>query len=121
MYHNGKLKFEGEYLNGNKLNGKGYNINGNVEYEINDGKGKIKLYNSEDEILFEGEYINGKLNGKGRINYFENELIFEGEFMKGIILNAKLYYVNNNLEYEIKNGKGNIKYLFSGSSKYEGN
>ena len=79
------------------------------------------VYNSEDEILFEGEYINGKLNGKGRINYFENELIFEGEFMKGIILNAKLYYVNKNLEYEIKNGKGNIKYLFSGTSKYEGN
>ena len=44
MYHNGKLKFEGECLNGNKLNGKGYNINGNVEYEINDGKGKIKFF-----------------------------------------------------------------------------
>ena len=42
---NGKLKFEGEYLNG-KRNGKG------KEYDFN---GKLK---------FEGEYLNGKKTEK---------------------------------------------------------
>jgi len=41
-YQNGKLKFEGEYLNGKKWNGNGYDINGNIEFEIKDGKGSIK-------------------------------------------------------------------------------
>ena len=38
---NGKIKFEGEYLNGKKWNGKGYNPNGNLTYELKDGKGYI--------------------------------------------------------------------------------
>ena len=38
-YNDGKLIFEGEYLNGKKWNGKGYNKNGKIEFEINDGKG----------------------------------------------------------------------------------
>ena len=38
----GKLVFEGEYLNEKKWNGKGYNINGDIIYKINDGKGYIK-------------------------------------------------------------------------------
>ena len=48
IYHdNGKLKFEGEYLNGER-NGKG------KEYYIN------------GEIKFKGDYLNGKIwNGKG--------------------------------------------------------
>ena len=43
-YKNGKLKFEGEYLNGKKWNGNGYNINGQIQFEIKDGKGKGKEY-----------------------------------------------------------------------------
>ena len=31
-YKNGKLKFEGEYSNGMKWNGKGYDINNNIVY-----------------------------------------------------------------------------------------
>jgi len=43
QYSNGKLEFEGEYLNGEKNgNGKEYNYNG--------------------KLVFEGEYINGKKN-----------------------------------------------------------
>ena len=45
-WNNGKLLFEGEYLNG-KRNGKG------KEYDWN---GKLE---------FDGEYLNGKRNGKG--------------------------------------------------------
>ena len=43
-YYNGKLYFEGEYLEGKKWNEKGYDIKGNLEYEIKNGKGKIKEY-----------------------------------------------------------------------------
>jgi len=34
--------YEGEYLNGKKLNGKGYNKNGIIEFEIKVGIGKEK-------------------------------------------------------------------------------
>ena len=41
-YKNGKLKLEGEYLNGVKWNGKG--CDKNVAYELNGGKGLVQLY-----------------------------------------------------------------------------
>ena len=43
-YKKSKLKFEGEYLNGIKWNGKGYNYKGKLEYEIKKGNGIIKEY-----------------------------------------------------------------------------
>ena len=42
----GELKFYGEYLNGKILNGKGFDKEGNIQYEINNGKGNIKLYDA---------------------------------------------------------------------------
>ena len=65
-YYNGKPKFEGEYLKGKRWNGKGYNINDNVEFEIKDGKGKGKEYNFNFYLDYEGEYLNGEKNGKGK-------------------------------------------------------
>ena len=44
---NGKLKFEGEYLNG-KRNGKG------------------KEYDEDGQLIFEGKYLNGQRSGKGK-------------------------------------------------------
>ena len=43
-YINGKLEFEGEYLNNKKWNGKGYDENGNIMYELFNGNGKVKEY-----------------------------------------------------------------------------
>ena len=55
-YISGKIKFEGEYLNGKIWNGKGYNKNGKIKFEINNGKGYIKEYNyNECKLRFEGE------------------------------------------------------------------
>ena len=62
----GKLIFEGEYLNGKKWNGKGFNINNEIEYEIKDGNGKVKEYYNNGNLKFEGEYLNGERNGKGK-------------------------------------------------------
>ena len=46
--------------------------------------GKIKEYNSyNNRLIFEGQYSDGKRNGKGK-EYNENgKIIFEGEFLDG--------------------------------------
>ena len=55
---------------------------GNILYELKDGKGLIKEYYDENEIiLYEGEYLNGKRNGKGKQYYPNGNLKFEGEFL----------------------------------------
>ena len=59
-YGDGELKFEGEYLNGKKWNGKGYNKNGNIEFEIKNGNGKVKEYYENGKKQFEGDYLNVK-------------------------------------------------------------
>ena len=48
-YKYGKLIFEGEYLNGKRWNGKYYNKEGKIDFEIKEANGKGK------------EYYNGKL------------------------------------------------------------
>ena len=74
--------------------GEEYNIsNGELIFEgeykngKRNGKG-IKYYN--DELIFEGKYKNGKRNGKGK-EYYNDELIFEGEYINGKRWNGKGY------------------------------
>ena len=58
------MKFEGEYLNGMKLEGIGYNIKKEKIYEIKNGNGKVKEFDKNGNLTFEGEYLNGrKMNG----------------------------------------------------------
>ena len=89
-YHKDYLIYEGDYLNG-KRNGKG------KEYYFK-------------EPIFEGEYLNGKRNGKGK-DFFLNKILFEGEYLNGKKWNGKGYDLNNNLSYELKEGKGYLKEL----------
>ena len=42
--YDGKLEFEGEYLNGKKWNGKIFDYRKDEEYIINNGSGKVKEY-----------------------------------------------------------------------------
>jgi len=75
-YYNDKnLKFEGEFLNGKRWNGKGYNKKGIVEFQIKDGNGKGKEYNHNGELIFEGEYLKGERNGKGKEYDYLGELL----------------------------------------------
>ena len=110
--------YEGEFKNG-KRNGKGreYNNNGNLfEGEYLNGKrnGIGKEYNNNG-IIFEGQYFNGKRNGKG-IEYYDNHQIkYEGEYLNGKKWKGKGYDINNNIIYELKDGRGFIKeYYFGG-------
>ena len=64
IYLKEKIEYEGDFLYNKKWNGKGFDENGNIIYELNNGNGTIKEYNYYTEtLLFEGEYLNGKKNG----------------------------------------------------------
>ena len=121
--------FKGEYLNGHKWNGKGYDADGEVIYEIQNGNGKIKVFDRDRDLLFEGELKNGKIEGEGK-EYNYKDIIFEGEYKKGkrhgkgkdyilgsLIFDGDYYqglpwngkgYKDNEVVYEIKNGNGYI-------------
>ena len=53
-------------------------------YELKKGNGYIKEYNNKGELKFEGEYLNGERNGKGKeYDYLNDRLKFEGEYLNG--------------------------------------
>jgi len=43
-----------------------YDKEGKVIYELNNVIGKGKEYDDNNLLIFEGEYLNGKRNGKGK-------------------------------------------------------
>ena len=109
-YLNGKLEFEGEYLFNKKWNGKGYDKNGNIIYELNNGNGKVKEYYN-GLLIFDGFYLNGKKNGKGKQFYKNGELMFEGEFSddkywNGFLKKYLYLYQKAYLKKEIEYTKG---------------
>ena len=81
-YVNNRLEYEGEFRYNKKWNGKGYDENGNVIYELINGNGKVKEYDI-GRLKFDGEYLNGKRNGKGKEYNLSGKLIFEGEYLNG--------------------------------------
>ena len=136
-YENGKLKFDGKFLFGEKYNGKIYDYNGIIIFELINGNAKIeeendiikiligenldakkikenieaKEYDYEGRLLFEGEYLN-KDRWKGKYKeYHNNKLVFEGDYLKGIIWNGKGVNYNYNgdkiFEGEYLNGEKN--------------
>jgi len=104
------LIFEGEYLKGTKWNGKGYNKLNNNIYELENGKGYVKKYSKNNTyLLYEGEFSKGKSNGKGKVYHSNGQIKFEGEYFNGKKWNGKGYDNYNNVIYELKNGKGIVK------------
>ena len=71
----GKLSYECEYLNGERLRKiKEFDANGNLIFE-----GEV----SDGDLKFEGEYVNGIGNGKGKEYDFLVKLLFKGEYING--------------------------------------
>ena len=125
--YNGALRFEGIYLDGKRWTGKGYNEKGIEEYELKDGKGVCKDYTFfTGKLIFEGEYINGKRNGKGKEYNDNGELIFEGEYLNGKKSNGigKEYEFGHLIYFgEFVNGQRNGKgkeYNYNGILVFEG-
>ena len=82
-YFNKKLQFEGEYINGIRWEGIGYNYYGYKCYELKNGNGSVKNYYIYYK-RYEGEIVNGKLNGKGKeYDKYDDILTFEGEYLNG--------------------------------------
>ena len=110
-YIYGKLEFEGEYLNGKRWCGKGYNINGCIHFQINNGKGKGKEYSDSGKLEFEGEYLNRERNGKGKEYNYDGKLEFEGEYLNGKRNGKGYYYLNlEKLIKYIKKWKNETKF-----------
>ena len=88
--------FEGEYLNGKRISGKGY------------------------DILHKLIFVLEK-NGKGKEYYDNGKIQFEGEYKNGLRWNGKGYDYKGKEEFEIKNGTGFGKEYYSNvQKKYEG-
>ena len=101
-----------------KWNGKGYDENSNIIYELINGNGKVKEYDINTNHVFEGQYLNGKemkkekilelcfeigreyLNGlkhgKGKEYNPDGSISFESEYLNGKINGkAKVYEIVN--------------------------
>ena len=75
-YDNGKIKFDGNYLNGKIWKGKNYNNEGKLIFdgEFVNGqrlKGKEIEYNINGKMIYDGGLLNGKRHGKV-IEYYTN-------------------------------------------------
>ena len=73
--------------------------------------GKGKEYNKNGNLSFEGEYLNGKRHGKGK-EYDDGVLKYESEYFNGKRNGkGKEYNINNTIKFEGEylNGKPNFK------------
>ena len=97
-------------------------------YIIYESDGKAKEFDGFcDELICEGEYKNGKTNGKGKEYKYElnnKEYIFEGEYLNNKKISGVSYTQEGNKQYDkkefkLKNGK--IKeYSFNNELIFEG-
>ena len=122
-FENGKIKFKGEFTKGKRKNGKGYNIKGEVVYEIKDGEGNIKQYDFRDKIEFEGEYKNYQYwNGKRSIYNKNGNINLELFYTEGKINLKKEYDNKGELIFELicENNKKKGKEYKNGELIFEG-
>ena len=100
------MEYEGEFYFNKKWNGKGYDKDGNIVYEINNGNGKVREYNGfKGKISFEGEILNWIRNVKGKeFDDLTGNIIFEGEHKNGIKMGKEKnktlmvnYYLKENI------------------------
>ena len=105
-----KLGIDVEYYK--KISGK---------YLIRENNENGKVYELDtNKLIFEGEYKDGKKNGKGKEFYEDEHLKFEGEYLNGKKIEGKGYDYNGNLVLKLeKNGKGK-EYYKDKKKKFEG-
>ena len=66
---------------------------------MRNGSGKIKEFNDNGILIFEGEYQKGKRHRICKEYNDNGKLIFEGEYLKGKIKQCTEYYNNDNLVF----------------------
>ena len=116
--------FGGEYLNGKNWNGKLYDIDGNLFYELKEGKGLMRICNGDNALNYEGEFLNGEINGKVREYNNEGKVKFEGEYLDGKRNGkAKEYDNKGKIKFECEylyDHKIKVKEYSNGILSYEG-
>ena len=143
IYNENKLYFEGDYKSGVKWDGKGYDENGKIIFEIKNGKGFIieyydntkkydywmrspyNQYKLGNVFKFEGEYLNGEKNGKGKEFNDYGKLLFEGEYLNGKRSGkGKEYYYQNidplKFSYDMERIRKEIESIKIGELMFEG-
>ena len=119
-YINGNLKFEGEYLKGKKIKGKGYDIKGKLILELNNKEGKE--YYDNGKLKFIGEYYDGR-RWNGNIFNYQGKKINEVKYGKWEVnndnRNKTIYdyegkYLNGLKEGEGKEYNEKLKLIFKG-------
>jgi len=73
--------FKGEYLNGKKEN--------IIEQYIPPKNGYQKIYDENNNLLFEGNFVDGKKCGKGKEYDKKGRILFEGEYLYDFRLKGK--------------------------------
>ena len=128
IYENG-IYYIGQFEN-NRPNGKGklYYNNGNILYEgdfINGKREGFGKYIDKNGDVYEGQWLNGKKHGEGKIFYKNGDLLYEGDFVKGK-KEGKGKYIYKNFNYyigqwlnDLPDGTGTIYYK-NGDILYEG-
>lgn len=92
--------------------------------EVNNFKKNGKGIETCDEYKYEGEFVNNLRHGHGRIEFLDCGDIYEGQFTNGKITGKGLFIWSNNHQYKgdfvdgIKHGKG--KYKWSDGTEYDG-
>ena len=79
----GELSFVGEFFNGKRWIGKEYDKKGKMINELKYLKNGYNKVYEFGTLIFEGEYLNGLRNGKGKEFNNNIELIFEGKYLNG--------------------------------------
>ena len=75
----------------------------------------MKEYDDYGSLIYEGEYLNGVRNGKGKI-YRNGKIEYEGEFLNGeMIGKGKEYDQDGKL---ISEGENICSYKFNGKKKF---
>ena len=77
MYFQGKCKEYDSYGKGKEYG----NLIFEGEYLNGERNGKGKAYDCDGNLIFEGEYLNGQRNGKVKEYYKDGTLKFEGEYL----------------------------------------
>ena len=118
--------FEGRFENG-LLNGKGFFLDKQKNKYIGEfrdmkrwGTGKLVT----NRIIYEGEFVNDKINGKGRIKFLKSGIEYEGTFINDNIEGyGKFKWINGDVyEGEVKNNKmhGNGIYHYKNGKIFKG-
>jgi len=103
------MKYSNELQKAFLVNIKDYKrISGKYKIVEKNGRGREYLINS-NILIFEGEYWNGRKNGNGKEYFYNGRLKFEGKYLNGKKWNGIGLHINGFKEFEIIDGKGNIK------------